>query len=382
MLYQAAGGNVEIDGNNWTRRNYRTDLHCPACDLSAARPEPRLLDFNSPLGACSACEGFGSVSAIDMAKVVPDESKSLKDGAVAPWNTPAYAHELEELLALADDYNVRVDVPYAQLTTDERRVVQHGVPNRDFGGLDGFFRWLEKRKYKMHLRVFLSRWRSYRDCTACGATRLRPEALAVQIAGRSLADVYAMEIRHALEWLTTLDLDEAKRRIARPLLGDVGPRLGYLADVGADYLTLNRPLRTLSTGEAQRVAMTTTLGSSLVDMLYVLDEPTTGLHRTDSLRLLDSIRRLRDRGNTVLVVEHDEQLITGADEVVEFGPLAGTEGGQVVFQGSPTQLLTAEGSPTGDWLAGRRLLGDAATRRPATSGELKLVGAQATTSRT
>ena len=376
VLWQMDDGPHAIDGRQWQRRDYKRDLHCAACDRDAVRPEPRLLDFNSPLGACTECEGFGSVSEIDMGKVVPDETKSLKDGAVAPWNTPAYEHELQELLELADEYNLRVDVPYAELTDAEKKMVAEGVPQRDFGGLAGFFRWLEKRKYKMHLRVFLSRWRSYRDCPACGGSRLRPEALAVKIADKSLADLYAMEIRQALAWLESLELDEIRRAIARPLLADIQPRLGYLSEVGVDYLTLDRPLRTLSTGEAQRVAMTTTLGSALVDMLYVLDEPTGGLHRSDSLRLLDSIRRLRDRGNTVLVVEHDETLITGADQVVEFGPLAGTEGGEVVFQGPPSDLSTTESSPTGDWLAGRRLLGDASHRRPPEAGALALVGAR------
>ncbi|QDU57803.1 excinuclease ABC subunit UvrA [Aeoliella mucimassa] len=375
ILWQADDGTTDIDGRRWHRRDYKTDLHCAACDRDAVRPEPRLLDFNSPLGACTECEGFGSVSEIDMGKVVPDESKTLKEGAVAPWNTPAYAHELQELLALADDYKLRIDVPYSELTEEEKRIVAEGVPERDFGGLAGFFRWLEKRKYKMHLRVFLSRWRSYRDCPTCGGARLRPEALAVKVDGRNLAELYGMEIREALAWLESLELDETRRAIAKPLLADILPRLGYLAEVGVDYLTLNRPLRTLSTGEAQRVAMTTTLGSALVDMLYVLDEPTGGLHRSDSLRLLDSIRKLRDRGNTVLVVEHDETLITGADQVVEFGPLAGTEGGEVVFQGPPSELPTAESSPTGDWLAGRRLLGDSENRRPAEAGMLTLIGA-------
>lgn len=376
VLYADETGKLEIDGRTWARRDYRAELHCAKCDLPAVRPEPRLLDFNSPLGACSECEGFGSVSEIDMAKVVPDDSKSLKAGAVAPWNTPAYEHELRELLELADDYDLRVDVPWQELSDRERALVQHGVRERDFGGLDGFFLWLEKRKYKMHLRVFLSRWRSYRDCPACGGARLRAEALAVKLDGKSLADVYALEIREALEWLDGLELEGTRQMVARRMLADVVPRLGYLAEVGVDYLTLGRPLRTLSTGESQRVAMTTTLGSALVDMLYVLDEPTSGLHRTDSLRLLDSIRKLRDRGNTVLVVEHDETLITGADEVVEFGPLAGTEGGEVIYQGPPGELTTAAGSPTGDWLAGRRLLGDATHRRAAENGTLKLVGAR------
>lgn len=369
-------GSVEIDGRRWQRHAYRQNLYCDRCQLAAIPPEPRLLDFNSPLGACPECEGFGSISEIDMRLVVPDESKTLAEGAVAPWNSPAYEHERHELLALAGDYDLRTNVPYRELDERERKIVYDGVRERNFGGLKGFFRWLEKRKYKMHLRVFMSRWRSYRDCPSCGGARLRPEALAICLAGKHLADVYRMQVGEALKWFEQLGLGEARGVIAKEVLADVVPRLSYLDRVGVGYLTLDRPLRTLSTGESRRVAMTSTLGSTLVDMLYVLDEPTEGLHANDAARLLEAIGELRDRGNTVIVVEHEETLITGSDHLVEFGPQAGSEGGRIVYEGSPEKVVDAQGSPTGDWLAGRTILGNSERRRPATSGKLTVVGAR------
>lgn len=366
---------VCVAGRQWQRLDFRLGLHCSDCNLSAEVPEPRLLDFNSPLGACSKCEGFGSVSEVDMQLVVPDESKSLREGAIAPWNTPAYAHEIEELLELADDYDLPADIPYAELSQQQKNLIVVGVRERNFGGLNGFFGWLDKRKYKMHLRVFASRWRSYRPCDACNGERLNPMALAVRLGGVNLSGVYRMRVQQAVRWLDDLDLAGVETQVAKHLIDDVAPRLRYLCEVGVGYLTLDRPLRTLSTGESQRVAMTTTLGSTLVDMLYVLDEPTAGLHRSDSGQLLTAINRLRDRGNTVIVVEHDETLITGCDQVIEFGPQAGAEGGQVVFQGSPAELHAASDSPTGQWLTGKRILGSAEKRRTATNGALTLTGA-------
>ncbi|MEX2092423.1 MAG: excinuclease ABC subunit A, partial [Pirellulales bacterium] len=267
-----------IDGRSFRRLRFSAKLRCEACGIDYPEPEPQLFDFNRPLGACPECEGFGNVVTTDMDRVVPDPSKSIRAGAIAPWSSPAYAHELEELLALAGDYKLRVDVPYAELTAAERKLIDEGVPERDFGGLQGFFRWLERRKYKMHLRVYLSRWRSYYPCSKCGGARLRPEALAVRVGGKNFADVMRMEIRAALEFFDQLELAAWQRPIARPLMEDVRRRLQYMIDVGVGYLALERPLRTLSGGEAQRVALTATLGSSLVDMLYVLDEPSVGLH--------------------------------------------------------------------------------------------------------
>jgi excinuclease ABC subunit A len=370
------GGSQRIDDRPWRRVALSTALRCDACGLDYPEPEPQLFNFNRPLGACPECEGFGNIVATDMDRVVPDPSKSIREGAIAPWNTPAYAHELKELLALAKDYDLPIDVPYSELNRQQRRLIHEGVPERDFGGLRGFFRWLERRKYKMHLRVFLSRWRSYYPCKACGGARLRPEALAVRIDGRNFADISRLEIRQSLEFFDSLQLPAWKRQVAQAVVDEIRHRLAYLVDVGVGYVTLDRPLRTLSGGEAQRVALTATLGSSLVDMLYVLDEPSVGLHPADVDQLAASIEGLRDRGNTVVVVEHEEEIIRRADEVVELGPGAGEDGGRIVFQGTPEALSNAPDSRTGDWLAGRRRLGGGAQRRPAEHGSIKLRGAR------
>jgi excinuclease ABC subunit A len=307
--------------------------------------------------------------------VVPEPAKSIRDGAIAPWNTPAYAHELEELLALAGDYGVPVDVPFANLDERSRRLIEEGVPERNFGGLRGFFTWLERKKYKMPIRVFLSRWRSYRTCQACGGRRLRPEALATRIGGRNIAEVSAMKVRDAVEFFESLPLSDWERQVGRLMLDEVVARLGYLRAVGLEYLSLDRPLRTLSGGEAHRVALTSALGSSLVNMLYVLDEPSQGLHPHDTDGLMASVARLRDRGNTVVVVEHEEAFLRAADQVIEIGPGAGQNGGRVVFQGTPNEMQACTKSLTGDYLAGRRMQHVPARRREP-RGRIRLTGAR------
>ena len=367
---------VSIDGRTWRRLAFDTRFRCNQCGTDYRPPEPQLFNFNSPLGACELCEGFGSVVETDMDLVIPDPSKTLREGAVAPWTTPAYEHELKELLALADDYDLPVDILYSELTEEHRRLIVEGVPEREFGGLNGFFKWLERRKYKMHLRVFLSRWRSYRPCEACDGARLSPEALAVRVSDLNFSQVCEMEIRKASRWVTSLKLPEAEQQIAQAILSDVQARLLYLEEVGVGYLTLDRTLRTLSTGETQRVGMTATLGSNLVDMLYVLDEPSAGLHPADVGALTRAITRLRDRGNTVIVVDHEEETIRAADELVEFGPQSGVEGGQIVYQGPPDEVIHCRMSRTGDWLAGRRAIrSQASTRRTTDHGSISLKGA-------
>jgi excinuclease ABC subunit A len=366
---------IQIDDRPWRRRTFSRSLRCETCGRDFPEPEPQLFDFNRPLGACPECEGFGNIVATDMDRVVPDESKTIRDGAIAPWNTAAYAHELEELLALAPDYDLPVDVPFSQLTDRQLKIIQDGVPERNFGGLAGFFRWLERRKYKMHLRVYLSRWRSYYPCPSCNGARLRPEALAVHVADKNFAEVSRLEVRAALAFLEQAELPTWQQPIARPLLDDIRARFAFLVAVGVGYITLDRPLRTLSGGESQRVALTATLGSSLVDMLYVLDEPSVGLHPADVEPLASAIERLRDRGNTVVVVEHEETIIRRADEAVEIGPGAGDNGGRVVFHGTPQAMQEFPASRTGDWLAGRRRIGGN-TRRPTDHGWVKLTGAR------
>ena len=370
-----ANGAVEIDGRRWFSRAFSSRWRCEDCGLDYQEPEPRLFSFNSPLGACPKCEGFGNIIDIDMELVVPDPGKTLRDGAIAPWNTPAYEHELEELLALADEYQLPVDIPFRDLNDEHLELIRSGVPAREFGGLQGFFAWLERRKYKMHLRVFLSRWRSYRTCAACDGGRLRPEATAARIGGVSITDLCRMKINSAVEWFDALELSDWEREIGRTMLDQVRARLRYLAEVGVGYLTLDRTLRTLSGGETQRVALTGALGSSLVNMLYVLDEPSVGLHPQDVDRLLGAIQGLRDRGNSVVVVEHEEAVLRAADQLVELGPGAGVHGGQLVFQGTVAEMQESEASLTGDYLTGRRGNSMPAERRQSRQGHIVLTGA-------
>ena len=365
-----------IDGGWWRRLAFHTAFRCEDCGRDYPEPEPRLYDYNSPLGACPQCEGFGDTVAVDLDLVVPDRSKSLRGGAIAPWNSPAYAHELVELLALADDFGLPVDRPYGELREEHLRIVHEGVPERNFGGLRGFFAWLERHTYKVQVRAFLARWRSYRRCPACGGKRLRDEALATRVGGKDIAEFCQLSIAEARDFVRALPLADAERQVARTLLDQVHARLGYLGDVGLGYLPLDRTIRTLSGGEAQRVAMTATLGSNLVNMLYVLDEPSVGLHPCDVERLSDALVRLRDRGNTIVVTEHETALLRRADHVVEFGPGAGECGGQIVFQGTPQALLAPQASLTGEYLSGRRGVSHPQRRRPTNRGVIQLTGAR------
>lgn len=364
-----------MEGRSWEYRAYQGTLRCDRCHIDYPVLEPGALSFNSPLGACPTCEGFGNVLDIDMDLVVPDPSKSLRDGAIAPWTTPAYAHELQELLALADDYDIPVDIPFRELTPVQINRIRDGVPERNFGGLNGFFQWLERRKYKVHLRVFLSRWRSNRECASCRGTRLRPEALAVELGGLNIGQVSGMEVRDAQRFFAGLSLSPRQQTIARTALQQIQARLRYLQDVGLDYLTLDRTLRTLSGGEAQRIALTSALGSNLVNMLYVLDEPSVGLHPRDVGRLITAIRGLQQRQNTVVVVEHEEALLRIADRLVEIGPAAGERGGEVVFDGTLEEMEATDQSLTGEYLSGRLGSSTPGTRRATNHGWIRLQGA-------
>ena len=346
--------NANVDERVWTRSVLSREARCNVCDIDFPPPVARLFNFNNPLGACPECEGFGDVVDIDMNLVVPDREKSIRDGAIAPWNSPSYKHELDELLALADDYELPVDIPYRALKPKHLKLIKGGVKERKFGGLDGFFAWLERKKYKMHIRVLLSRYRSYRQCPQCEGKRLKPEALAYQISGKNMSQIAAMRGDEAMQFLGGVVLNERDATIAKEPLRQVLDRLRYLEKVGLSYLQINRTLRTLSGGETQRVALTSALGSALVNMLYVLDEPTAGLHPHDVSRLREAIDGLRKRGNTVIVVEHEESMIRSADEIIEIGPGAGEAGGQLVFQGPANQITQCEQSITGDFLAGRR----------------------------
>ena len=370
------GADYRLDGQTWRCAPWSRELRCDACDRDFPAPEPRLFSFNSPLGACPTCEGFGNLIDVDMDLIVPDPRKSLREGAIAPWTTPAYAHELEELLALANDYGIDVDASFDKLDPRARQLIWEGVPERDFGGLRGFFAWLERRKYKMHIRVFLSRWRSYRTCPDCGGTRLCDDALCTKIDGRNIAEISSMKVRDAGRFFGQLSLTSWQAAVARLMLDQIRDRLRFLEVVGLDYLTLDRSLRTLSGGESRRVTLTSALGSSLVNMLYVLDEPSIGLHPRDVDQLLEAIGHLRDRGNTVVVVEHEPAFIRAADEVIEIGPGAGQRGGQIVFQGPPDELVADPQSLTGQYLAGQRGARTPSRRREPGHGWIRLRGAR------
>ena len=345
---------ITVDGKAWKQRTISRELRCDTCDIDYQSPVPRLFNFNNPLGACARCEGFGEIVVVDMSLVVPNPDLSLSEGAIAPWNTPSYRHELDELLELADDYDIPTDVPYKKLRKKHRRLIQKGVPERNFGGLDGFFAWLDRKKYKMHIRIFASRYRSYKKCPDCDGKRFKPETLAYRLGRLNISQWLNMRADEAKEEIQQLILSKREENIAAEPLHQISQRIGFLQQVGLGYLQLDRTLRTLSGGETQRVALTSTLGSSLVNMLYVLDEPTAGLHPHDVEQLCGAILQLRDRGNSVILVEHEETMIRLAEHVIEIGPGAGKQGGEVVFQGSPDEMIQDKTSHTGQFLAGER----------------------------
>ncbi|MBX3422692.1 MAG: excinuclease ABC subunit UvrA [Pirellulaceae bacterium] len=370
----ATRAELSIDNVSWLGVDFATRLICPACDIDYPSPEPQLFNFNSPLGACPTCEGFGDTVDLDMSLIVPDPRKSIADGAIAPWNTPSYAGMLQDLLQHAKRLRIPVDVPFHRLTPQQVSVIRDGNEKLGYGGLAAFFAWLERKKYKMHVRVFLSRWRSYHRCSQCQGARLKKEALAYQVAGHNLAQLCNASIVELTKLFGSLNeqLDSQQRTIARQPWQQLLARLQYLQLVGLGYLSLDRPLRTLSGGEAQRAALTAALGSSLVNMLYVLDEPSVGLHPHDVEQLGQAISNLTCRGNTVVMVEHEEALLERAEWIIEVGPGAGSAGGRIVYSGPRSELLKSD-TLTGSYLSGSRVVPIPAARRQP-RGSLKLTG--------
>jgi excinuclease ABC subunit A len=362
-----------VDGNPWRVADFTQRLCCPNCDIEFPSPTPSLFSFNSPLGACPQCEGFGDTIDLDMNLVVPDKSKTIREGAIAPWNTPLASEWREDLIDRSSELGISPDVPFRELTPQQVDSIVHGNSQLNYGGLKEFFGFLERKKYKMHVRVFLSRWRSYNRCSACKGARLKPEALAYRIADLNVFQWCSLPISEVTELLENpLHFDHRSKEVAAVPIAQLIARLGYLKTVGLGYLTLDRTLRTLSGGEAQRTALTAALGSSLVNMLYVLDEPSVGLHPHDVQQLSEAIMGLTGRGNTVVMIEHEEALLQRADWVVEVGPGAGSAGGQIVFSGPREKLIRAK-TLTGDYLSGRRTVPIAEPRRKP-SAWLKLTG--------
>ena len=348
-------------------------FECRMCNIPYEVPQPRLFSFNNPFGACPLCHGFGNIIELDMALVVPDASKSILENAIEPWSKPHYRAQLTELKRAARG-RVRLDVPWADLSVDEKRYVIDG-DGASFEGVKGFFRWLERKKYKVHVRVFLSRYRGYLTCPECGGARLRREARDVKVGGWTIDTVCGQTVREADAFFASLELSEKDAAIADKVLREIRKRLAFLRDVGLDYLTLDRLSSTLSGGESQRINLATSLGSALVDTLYVLDEPSIGLHSRDNERLIAILRQLRDQGNTVLVVEHDADMIRVADTVVDMGLGAGEQGGRVVFSGTLQGLLQEPRSLTAKYLRDELAIPVPAIRRRPSNQRIRLLGA-------
>ena len=351
-------------------------FECRACGISYEDPQPRLFSFNNPFGACPTCHGFGNIVELDMNLVVPDPKKTIAQGAIEPWTKPHYRAQLAELKRAAKKAKVFIDAPWEHLTDEEKHFVIEGAEDpKEYGGIRGFFRWLERKKYKVHVRVFLSRYRGYLTCPDCGGARLRREARDVQVSGRTIDRVASLTVREAQGFFSSLQLSEKEQSIAEKVLKEIQRRLSFLSDVGLDYLTLDRLSSTLSGGEAQRINLATSLGSALVGTLYVLDEPSIGLHSRDNLRLIAILRQLRDQGNTVLVVEHDADMIKVADHIVDLGLGAGEQGGRVVFSGTLDGLMLEPRSLTSKYLRQELAIPVPTTRRRGTGQKIKLTGA-------
>ena len=349
-------------------------FECRPCGVPYEDPQPRLFSFNNPFGACPTCHGFGNVIELDMDLVVPDPTKSIAQNAIEPWTKPHYRANLGELKKAARRAGVRLDVAWQHLTDEERRFVIEGDGD-EYEGIRGFFDWLERKKYKVHVRVFLSRYRGYLMCPDCQGARLRREARDVKVGGRAIDAVSSLTVREAQQFFAKLQLTEKEGTIAGKVLSEIRRRLGFLSDVGLDYLTLDRLSSTLSGGEAQRINLATSLGSALVGTLYVLDEPSVGLHPRDNNRLIAILRQLRDQGNSVVVVEHDADMIKVADHVVDLGLGAGEQGGKVVYSGGLEGLLQEPRSLTAKYLRTELAIPVPAARRKGIGQALRAVGA-------
>jgi excinuclease ABC subunit A len=378
--YQEGGGAAwAVSSHQSPILRFSERFECRDCGIAYEDPQPRLFSFNNPFGACPTCHGFGNVIELDMDLVVPDPSKSINQNAIEPWSKPHYRSHLADLKRAARKGRVRLDAPWSALTDDEKRFVVEGGDESDgdgrWGGVRGFFRWLERKKYKVHVRVFLSRYRGYLTCPECGGARLRREARDVRVGGRTIDQISALTVRQAQTLFAEIQLDEKEAAIAEKVLKEIRKRLEFLSDVGLDYLTLDRLSSTLSGGEAQRINLATSLGSALVGTLYVLDEPSIGLHPRDNLRLIAILRQLRDQGNTVLVVEHDADMIRVADHIVDLGLGAGEQGGRVVYSGPLDGLMRETRSLTSKYLRQELAIPVPVTRRRGSGQRLRVIGA-------
>ena len=361
------------------RHRFSGEYRCTNCHRPGKEPEPRLFSFNNPFGACPRCQGFGNTVDYDLNLVIPDKGLSLNDGAIDPWNRPKYRTWFTDLKKQASALGVPMDVPWREMSEGAREIVLRGNTQKvpGFEGVHGFFAQMERKKYKLHVRVMLSKYRGYAECPECRGQRLRAEARAVRINGLNICQSAALTIAKAKDFFASLKLTPMQHEIAGPILEEVQQRLSFLDAVGLEYLTLDRLASTLSGGEAQRIQLATSLGSQLVGTLYVLDEPSIGLHTRDTARLIRILKKLRDLGNTIVVVEHDADVLRAADHLLDLGPGAGEFGGKLLAEGVLAEIEANPNSLTGKYLSGKISIPVPTRRRAPGREKLVLKGAEA-----
>jgi excinuclease ABC subunit A len=331
---------------------FSAKLECKKCQIHHEDPFPNLFSFNSPQGACPKCHGFGDLAVLDEDKVIPDKNKSLEEGAVEPWTKPVSRRRMRRLIAEAHEHGIPTDVPFKDLKKEWQNLIFEG--GSGFHGVQDFFDRLQRKKYKVQVRVFISRYRKYVPCPDCHQMRLNPQALSVKILGLHIGEVVQKTVRHASDFFQDLPLSLFQKQVAEKLIAEIQNRLKFLLEVGLDYITLDRMTFTLSGGEAQRINLAAALSASLVGTLFVLDEPSIGLHARDNQRLVDILKSLKEIGNTVLVVEHDPEIIKSAEYLIDLGPLAGEAGGEIVYSGPLKDIYEYSGSLTADYLRGKK----------------------------
>jgi excinuclease ABC subunit A len=372
--FRESGGLCRAEVIGQGLHTYSTKFRCQSCNRTFEPLRPILFSFNHPLGACPGCKGFGNILKYDGDLVIPNRNLSLADGAVEPWTKPGTDWWQKQMLLAMKRRGVDLSTPYAKLSEHERTLLWKG--DKKFDGIDDFFAHLEQKRYKLHVRVFLSRYRNPVPCPTCAGSRLKPDALFVKIADRDIHQIVQLTIREAADWIEGLRLSKFETEVAHDILRQFRMKLGFLLRVGLGYLTLSRQTKTLSGGEAQRITLANQLGSRLVGTLYVLDEPTIGLHARDTATLAGILRDLADTGNTVVVVEHDRQMILAADHVIELGPRSGERGGEVVCAAPRKQFVTDPRPLTSRYLRGEETIPLPRTRRPGTGKFLSLAGAR------
>ncbi len=361
-----------IDAETNEVTNFNKFYEC--CGIKYEEPEPRFFSFNNPFGACPVCQGFGRVMGYDMNLVIPNPNLSIKEGAIAPWRTVKFSKYLTQLVSVAASEKIPVNVPFRELNEEQINKVVNGFGK--YPGIMGYFKKLEEKTYKMHIRILLSKYRGYTKCHACHGSRLRREALQVKIEDKSIMDIVKLSIDKAAEFFTNLNLSEYELKVAERVLTEIQKRLDFLVNVGLGYLSLDRLSSTLSGGETQRINLATSLGSALMGTLYVLDEPSIGLHPRDNTRLIKILKSLRDIGNTVLVVEHDPEMMEHADKIVDMGPGAGELGGEVVAYGTYNEIKNNKKSLTGKYLSGKLEIPVPKKRRTEFTPSIQIRGAR------